>query len=490
MAQVGVTGGTIAQIPVAVPNFAGLVDVSPDGSSFLIGSAIEGTLGAELWSVRMLGGSVRRLVDAASFDDAAFSPDGNSVAYSTPQGDIYVVRSDGTGAHKLTTPVGLPSFLTWSPDGSAIRFTLDNSLWEMSSTGSNLHRVLPVWSASPGQCCGRWTADGKFFVFLSGRQIWAIDERRRLLQYSPTEPIRLTSGPMRWDRPVASKDGRKIFAAGMTLRGELSRFDSPSKQFRPFLGGISAESVSFSEDGRFITYVSFPEGILWKANRDGSSPLQLTEPPIYPMNPRWSPDGTQIVYSDVFANSVSYVVSSAGGGPRRLLPADNGEQGDPNWSPDGQKVVFAARESRTAKPELRVIDIASGRITTMPGSAGAWSPRWSPDGRYIAALGPNSSLQIFDVETQRWSPLVAHGGSNFPTWTRDSRFIYFLRIGSDQGVFRIRPAGGEEERVTDLKEMHLTGYFDHWFGLDPTDAPLLLRDIGSDDIYALTLEVK
>ena len=44
--------------------------------------------------------------------------------------------------------------------------------------------------------------------------------------------------------------------------------------------------------------------------------------------------------------------------------------------------------------------------------------------------------------------------------------------------------------MTDLKEMHLTGYFDLWFGLDPTDAPLLLRDIGSDDIYALTLEVR
>ena len=42
--------------------------------------------------------------------------------------------------------------------------------------------------------------------------------------------------------------------------------------------------------------------------------------------------------------------------------------------------------------------------------------------------------------------------------------------------------------MVELNDMHLTGTYGVWFGLDPMDAPLLLRDIGSDDIYALTLE--
>ncbi len=79
IAQVGVTGGEIALIPVAVPHFNHLVDVSPDGSGFLVASPIEGHTGSELWSVRMLGGSFRRLVDAAIVD-AGFSPDGILVA--------------------------------------------------------------------------------------------------------------------------------------------------------------------------------------------------------------------------------------------------------------------------------------------------------------------------------------------------------------------------------------------------------------------------
>lgn len=46
------------------------------------------------------------------------------------------------------------------------------------------------------------------------------------------------------------------------------------------------------------------------------------------------------------------------------------------------------------------------------------------------------------------------------------------------------------ERFADTKDVHTTGYFGEWFGLDPTDTPLLLRDAGTQDIYALSLERK
>ncbi len=48
--------------------------------------------------------------------------------------------------------------------------------------------------------------------------------------------------------------------------------------------------------------------------------------------------------------------------------------------------------------------------------------------------------------------------------------------------------GGKEERVVDLTNWHFTGYFGFGMSLDPTDAPLILRDVGSNDIYALSLE--
>ena len=77
-----------------------------------------------------------------------------------------------------------------------------------------------------------------------------------------------------------------------------------------------------------------------------------------------------------------------------------------------------------------------------------------------------------------------------PEWSRDSKYIYFRRPTGDRGVFRIPVSGGKEERIVDLKDWHDAGWAGRYMGLDPTDAPLMLRDIGSDDIYALTLEHK
>ena len=394
----------------------------------------------------------------------------------------------------------MPGSLAWSPDGGVIRFDGDNKLWQMSSDGSNLHELLPGWHASSWKCCGRWTPDGRFFVFLSGAsytesQIWALDERHGVFRRPPGEPIQLTTGPLSWSGPIPGKDGKTIFAAGITARGELSRFDAKSKQFQPFLGGISAQGVRFSKDGQSVAYVSYPEGILWKANRDGSNPIQLSDPPLYVFQPRWSPDGTHILFSDVLwgptPRSEANIVSARGGAPRKLLPEGTGVQSDPDWSPDGHKIVFGSSlGGQDPKSVIRIFDLDSRQITILPGSAGMTDPRWSPDGRSIAANSFDlATMNIFNVGTQRWSALQPKIVMAFPEWSKDSHFIYFMHVGDDRGVYRMRVKGGELEKVVDLKNWPVVGP-GGWMGLDPTDAPLLIRDISSNDIYALTLDEK
>jgi hypothetical protein len=93
------------------------------------------------------------------------------------------------------------------------------------------------------------------------------------------------------------------------------------------------------------------------------------------------------------------------------------------------------------------------------------------------------------VATQRWTTLLK-GESDWPSWSHDSRFIYVLRSWPDPEVYRIAVPGGAVNRVVDLKGFRHTGWYTRWMGLDPTDAPLLLRDVGTEDIYALTLERK
>ena len=143
-----------------------------------------------------------------------------------------------------------------------------------------------------------------------------------------------------------------------------------------------------------------------------------------------------------------------------------------------------------SKAIIRILDLPNGQITDIPGSQGRWSPRWSPDGRYIYGLTSDSdSLTVFDIKTQQWS-VIQEGGVAYPSSSRDGKFIYFLRPVDDPGVYRIRPSGGEAERVVDLKGFRHTGVLSLWMGLDPTDTPMLIRDTGSDDIYAFTLEQK
>jgi len=494
--QVGVAGGEVAQIPVALPGFFWILDISPDGSSLLVTSLEANSGEKSLWIVRVLGGTSRLIGHSIS---AAFSPDGNTIVYTTDPGDLWLAQSDGTGGHKLASPGKNIGSVSWSPDGKVIRFFRDVALWEISADGSNLHEVLPGWRNQGTECYGRWTPDGKFYIFTSQgpadrrHMIWALDERRGLFHHPSADPVQLTTGPINWGEPVPGKGMDRIFSTGETSRVELYRFDPKTKQLQPFLGGISAQDVSFSRDGRSVAYVSFPDGILWKANRDGSNPVRFSTPALHPMDPRWSPDGSKIVFGDyeeLEADRI-YLVSSQGGIPERL-PAYRGNQDDPNWSADGRKIVFGSNGVRGGEYELAALDLATRQVTPVPGSDGLWSPRWSPDGKLIAAISNKvQGLKVLDVATQRLSTLPVSNSIGYPAWSSDSRYIYFShRENGDPGVYRIRATGGKVERVVDLKDWPIMGLSSFWSDLDPTDAPLLQRDVGTDDIYALTLEEK
>ena len=489
IAEISVSGGAVAPIQVALEH-PRIGRVSPDGSTLLFTAEGNGKGPADsLWSLPVLGGSLRRLGNAVS---ATWSPDGAKIAYGTANGDICTVRRDGTEARRIALVGGYLKSMAWSPNGNAIRYSRDGLLWEISPDGANPHQLLPGWSKSPTQWSGEWTRDGRFF-FVADGQIWLLDERQGPGGIRAGQPIQLTFGPTVWDRPFPSQDGNKIFASGRTKRGELVRFETGSRQFQPFLAGISAEFVTFSSNGKSVAYVSYPEGILWRANPDGSNPMQLTEQPVYPKSVRWAPDGSRIAFVDRTtegSDSVYVVASDGSGKPQRLLPDDRQAETDPSWSPDGRKIAFSTSPNvgASAKSDLRILDLASGKVAVIPASDGLVVPRWSPTGLLIAAMTLDTmSMKLFNITSGKWTELNT-GAVAFPEWSRDGRSIYYVRWTNDPAVLRIRAADGMRESLADLKGVQYTGVYSLWMGLDQADTPMMLRDVGTDDIYALMLE--
>ncbi len=493
VAEMSIAGGEPKIIPTLSTGDMIPIDLSPNGSEILEIDGQGAPPKGPLWAVPVLGGSPRRLGDIIA-ETATSSPDGTMLAY-TNLGDLFVAKSDGTDARKLSTSTGDIKNVAWSPDGNLLRFDTTETagtlgqqmIWEISATGANLHRVLPGWRNPPDECCGKWTVDGKYFVFQSSGQLWALPSQNGFLHSQP-KPVQLTSSPLSLSSPLPSKDGKKLSLIGQTYRGELSRYDSKSAQFVPFLNGISAEYITFSKDGKWVAYVSYRDGALWKSRLDGSDRLQLTFPPMYAVLPRWSPDGKHIVFFE-FAVSADkparmYEVSSDGGSPRGLLPNDPHQQLDPNFSPDGSKIVFG-EESNNPSSSIRILDLATNQVSGISGSQSLYSPRWSPDGKYLSAFSADSgTLLLFDFQTQKWSKL-ASGSLSWLNWSHDGHYVYVMDYRGKDAVVRIHVPDGKLEQVADVKTFTATGRYGGSLALTPDDSPLLLRDTGTQDVYSV-----
>jgi DNA-binding winged helix-turn-helix (wHTH) protein/Tol biopolymer transport system component len=492
LAQVSTSGGEVVRVPTSLSQ-PRLLDLTPNGTELLLGED-EGSL----WIQPVVGGSPRR-VGSALMSDAAWGPDGATVVYGDKD-SVYLMNQDGTDPHRLLSQPGPPYAFSFSPDGQVLRFSLgsraSSSVMETSAHGTNQRELVQG-------CCGKWTPDGRYFIFQNeheGRNdLWALPETSGFLpRKANSRPIQLTAGPLEFQSPISSKDGKEIFAIGQLRRDEIVRYDSRNREFAPFFPGISAEGLSFSRDAEWISYTSYPDGTLWRSRIDGGERLQLTFPPMRVLLPKWSPDGHQIAFAATFPGRPwnIYLISAEGGTPKQLLP-DGEDRVDVNWSSDGNSLFFGSFGDSLQGPHpISIVDVRTAQISTLPGSVGLFSPRLSPDAHYMCAITSEAPyrLMLFDFSTQQWTQLFA-SGVGYPSWSHDGSYIYFERSSFGRGsasVDRIRVSDRKSETIVDLKDLGrlATGIFEvEWLGLAPDDSPLLARDISTHEIYTLQLYV-
>ena len=495
--QASASGGETSPVPTPFKQDIELSDIASNRSDLLLQTFVAGESEMPFWILPALGGVPRRLGDVMG-RDGAWSPDGQRIAYAKGL-QLYVCKADGTETRKLVAAPGPVRRPRWSPRGGLLRFTVGNrggwtSIEEVSADGGRPHALLPRWKDS--HCCGNWTPDGEYYVFQStsdsGTDIWALRESTGLFSKKNGEPVQLTAGPMHFQSPVSSVDGKRLFVIGEQPRGELVRFESKSGQFVPYLGGISAQHVDVSKDDQWVAYVSYPEGVLWRSRVDGSQRLQLSSLPMQAFLPRWSPDGKRIAFAAAVPGERDkiYVVAADGGRPEQLTRGNHYDT-DPNWSPDQNSLVFGGMPwlegSAPGSAVIHMLDLKTRQVSTLPGSEGLYSPHWSPDGRYVLAKSLGSpKLMLFDFSTHKWAELVS-SPADYPNWSGDGSYIYFINAYvAEPAVYRIRISDRKLELVTSLSRQRLGwSIAGKWMGLAGDDSPLVLRDTGSEEIYAL-----
>jgi Tol biopolymer transport system component/DNA-binding winged helix-turn-helix (wHTH) protein len=509
--QTSVEGGSIQRTPTPFDNTR-IFDLSPDHSQFLIGQLTHRGEETALWLWPVQGGAPRRLGDVSA-QEAVWSPSGDVIAYVVGE-SIQLTDPLGNHVRPLARFHPAPHALVWSPDGKRLRFTQTNlvegtdSMWEIGLDGSSLRRVLPEGQNGPHEGSGTWLADGHYFAFSSGvdlraslavdtqASLWLIEENRGLFRRSSSKPIQLTMGPIAFDHPNAIPGTNRILAIGSHNEYQLLRIDPRSNAKTAMLAESGATDMDFSLDGQWVVYAARENGTLWKSRIDGSGKVQLTAAATGAFAPHWSPDQKQILFTGFLLDRQPrlYVVSAQGGAPQSVLPSNNkwaSVSGD--WRTDGRQIVLDVQEMESGRePDIRILDLETGKLSKLLDSEGLIEPRWSADGRYIAALNPKKKqVYVYDCKLEKWSVLSE---ANFPAtlrWSPSGDSLYYQDVDEvEESIFRVPMATRETERVIRLGDLLSSGAARCMFtGLSPDGSVYVTVDHGDVDVYSVDLKV-
>ncbi len=485
--------------PLSLPEelvASSLADISRDGTRLILKSQLSTASEQPLWIVPSSGGSAQRVGNVLAHD-ASWMPDGKSVLYAN-ENDLSVIRLDDGVSTPFAHLSGRAFWMRWSPNGKLLRYTLMDPLshatgiWELAAQGGTPHRIRTPPPEGSAACCGTWTPDGSAYVMQAGENLWQMTDSLRGVTLT-----QLTNGPLRFLSPVTARSGSRIFFLGLDHPQGMQVF-KPGGGFQPAPSFLAdASRVDFSRDGAWLAWTD-NDGKLWRARAaDGSDKVQLTPNYLGVFMAHWSPDGKRLA---IMAREPGkawkiYMVDAGGGKPEALLKEERNEA-DPGWSPDGTHLVFGREPDLMGKESgshaIEMVDLKTLVTETLPDSEGMFSPRWSPDGRWIAALSLNQkSVMLYDVVRHRWRELAQTSAAD-PIWSSDSKFLYFHAfLAEHQPILKISVPQGEVHVIADSTGFQDRATVNYFFGgLTPASEPLVQPRIGAGNLYSMDLKVR
>ena len=418
-------------------------DWSPDGAYIVFGrfpapTAAPDTVEAGIYMVPAMGGAERRvhstnwtlgpIVDSR----VAWASNGKTIAFSDrPVGQshyaVFALDVATLSARQITFPPEASNgdlHVAFSPDARTLAFLRDTKdgmdVYVIPAAGGSERRLTfdnrdlagqrSVWLVGL-----TYTSDGHDII-LGGNGLWRIHASGKTKRAEPVPGLgftafnpyirnsRLVYGAPTWDANIYLLPLRNEIAAGEPAKLIASTFLDEYAQLSP--------------DGRHVVFSSDRTGAaeIWKANSDGSNPLQLTFLSGYPGTPRWSANGREIVFSAALQGNADLFIISADGGPPRQITTDSSNEGAPNYSRDGRWIYFASDRG------------GSWNVWKMPVEGGP--------------------------ATQ-----VTRNGGFFASESPDGEYLYYAKAPDAPGLWRVPLSGGSEEKVLEFPPSGFWGYW-------------------------------
>ena len=233
------------------------------------------------------------------------SPDGEWVAFYSlvaPEGDVYVIRTDGSGLRRLTDDAAIDRVPRWSPDGERLAFFSDRGgpgeMWQIRADGSELTQLTDVGAATV--------------------PVWSPDGSRML------------------GRPTTGQDRRTFLFDPISPANVGTRLPDPEPDLTPFVphswspsGEYLAGDIGYEDAG--IAVYRFSTGTYERLTNFGQWPL-------------WLPNDRHILF--VSGGNRSFVIDRESKEVREIYGSTWDVLGPPRITPDGLNMYYSRRTSQ------------------------------------------------------------------------------------------------------------------------------------------------
>jgi serine/threonine protein kinase/Tol biopolymer transport system component len=407
--------------------------------------------------VPLSGGAPREVLEGVQWAD--WSPDGNNFA---------IVR-DLEGQNRLEFPIGKVLYKTagWishpriSPKGDFIAFIEhparrdDAGSIAIVDLAGNKKTLSEGWGSAEGL---GWAPDGKEIWFTStrignGRSLTGVDLSGKERVFT-REPGTLTLLDVR-------RDGSLLLTLDAVRAGMVGRAEGETKE-RDLSWLDWSVPDDLSPDGKTVVFTEAGEGGgenygAYTRNTDGSPAVRLGDGSAYAL----SPDGKWVISGHLQMPSQLSLLPT-GAGEARPLTHDAINHVRARWFPDGKRFAFLGSEpGRGVRLYVQDVDGGAPRAITPEGvSATQWVI--SPDGKLIAAVGPDQNGYLYPVEGGDPRPIRGFPQGNTPvSWSADGRSLFTYRSGDlPAKIFRLDLATGEKQPWREIMPSDSAGITD------------------------------